>query len=70
MFPETKSRETSGLEDKKKINWFPKGPDIKCIKSHNRTIIALGAVCYISRQKNNRSEPKQSTRYFNITTQI
>ena len=24
MFPETKSRETSGLD------WFPEGPDIKC----------------------------------------
>ena len=29
MFPETKSRETSGLEAKK-TNWFPEGPDIKC----------------------------------------
>ena len=29
MFPETKSRETLGLEGKK-TNWFPKGPDIKC----------------------------------------
>ena len=31
MFPETKSRETSELEGKNKTNWFPKGPDIKCI---------------------------------------
>ena len=30
MFPETKSRETSGLEGKKKTNWFSEGPDIKC----------------------------------------
>ena len=31
MFPETKSRETSGLERKKTTgNWFPKGPDSKC----------------------------------------
>ena len=29
MFPETKSREISRLERKKKTNWFPEGPDIK-----------------------------------------
>ena len=29
MFPEKKSRETSGLEGKQ-TNWFPEGPDIKC----------------------------------------
>ena len=31
MFPDTKSRETSGLEGRNKFNWFPEGPDIKCI---------------------------------------
>ena len=29
MFPWTKSRETSGLEENK-TNWFPEGLDIKC----------------------------------------
>ena len=29
MSPETKPRETSGLEGKQ-TNWFPEGPDIKC----------------------------------------
>ena len=29
MFPETRSRETSGLEGKQ-TNWFAEGPDIKC----------------------------------------
>ena len=29
MFPKTRSRGTSGLEEDK-TNWFPEGPDIKC----------------------------------------
>ena len=40
-----------------KINWFPEGPDIKCLL-HNISRLSLQ-----QQQENNRSEPKQSTRY-------
>ena len=56
MFPETKSRETSGLEGKQ-TNWFPEGPDIKYF------VIFLDFHTNVlqQQQKNtlNRSESKQ-----------
>ena len=56
MFPETKSRETSGLE-RKQTNWFPEGPDIKCF------VIFLDFHSNVlqQQQKNtlNRSQSKQ-----------
>ena len=47
MFPETKSGETSGLEGKNKFNWFPEGPDIKCIiyRLHVCLSIVLTTCC-------------------------
>ena len=60
MFPETKSRGTSGLEEDK-TNWFPEGPDIKCF------VIFLDFQFNVlqQQQKNTllRSESKQSTCY-------
>ena len=49
MFPETKSRETSELEGKNKTNWFPKGPDIKCIiyRPHVCLSIVLTTCCIV-----------------------
>ena len=54
MFPETKTRETSGLEGNQ-TNWFPEGPDIKCF------VIFLH-FHFNSKRQNNWSEPKQSIR--------
>ena len=56
MFSETKLRETSNSRENKS-NWFPEGPGVKCF------VIIISGLSLQQQQKNNRSEPKQSTRY-------
>ena len=58
MFPETKSRETSGLMGKTKL--FPEGPDIKCF------VIIISRLLLQRQQKNNQSESKQLTQVLGL----